>query len=83
MRGVPRDSLAWFNRATKAAPPTGDDLRIVALDYVLGKDTSEALHWLTRSVTMDPANAEAWYDPGRGKMTQGDFAAVYRPCSAA
>jgi tetratricopeptide (TPR) repeat protein len=78
-RALPRDSLAWFTRAAQAAEPSGEDLRMVALDYILLNDTSDALHWLTRSVTMDPTNSEAWYDFGRAWMTQGNYTKALQP----
>ena len=78
-RNQPKESLEWFTRAAKVHPPTGEDLRIVALDYVLLNDVPDALHWLERSVAMDPKNSEAWYDLGRTRMTQGDYKAAEQP----
>ena len=68
MRGVPRNSLVWFNRAAKLARPSGEDLRVVALDYILLNDTADALHWQARSTALDPGNAEAWYDPKNPRL---------------
>jgi len=56
-------------RAAKITQPTGDDLKIVALDYELLNDNSEAIRWLERSVAMDPVNKEAWYYLGRAYYT--------------
>ena len=72
-RNQPRDSLAVFTRAAALAPPQPDDLKLVALDYVLLEDYPDAIHWLTRSVAADPANEEAWYYLGRSHMQVGDF----------
>ena len=66
----PKESLEIYTQAASITPPTGDDLKIVALDYVLLNDTPEAVHWLERAVAMDPGNKEAWYFLGRGYYTQ-------------
>jgi tetratricopeptide (TPR) repeat protein len=66
----PKESLEIYTQAARILPPTGDDLKIVALDYVLLNDTPEAVHWLERAVALDPGNKEAWYFLGRGYYTQ-------------
>lgn len=68
-----RESLEVFTRAATIASPRPEDLRLVALDYVLLEDYIDAIHWLTRAVADDPRNAEAWYDLGRAQMHQGNF----------
>jgi tetratricopeptide (TPR) repeat protein len=65
----PAESLEIYTRAAKITPPTGDDLKIVALDYELLNDNSAAIRWLERSVAMDPVNKEAWYYLGRAYYT--------------
>lgn len=82
-RNQPKESLTWFTQAAEAHPPTGEDLRIVALDYVLLNDEPDALHWLERSVAMDPQNSEAWYDLARTRMTQGDYRGAEQPIARA
>lgn len=72
----PRQSLAIFTRAAAIRTPLPNDLRIVALDYVLINDYPDAIHWLTLAVQQDPHNAEAWYDLGRSQMSQGNFVAA-------
>ena len=72
-RKLPKESLEWFTKAASVSPPDAEELRIVALDYVLLNDYSDALHWLELSVQKDPRNFEAWYDLGRVRMTRGDF----------
>ncbi len=69
----PRDSLTVYTQAASIAPPQSDDLRIVALDYVLLNDYVDAIHWLQRSLAANPGNAAAWYDLGRAQMNQGNF----------
>jgi tetratricopeptide (TPR) repeat protein len=74
----PKQSLAEFTRAAAISPPRPEDLRMVALDYVLLDDYKDALRWLSRSVEGDPANTEAWYDLGRAQMHLGNFAEAER-----
>ena len=69
----PRESLEVFTRAAQIATPRPEDLRLVALDYVLLDDYIDAIHWLNRALAGDPGNAEAWYDLGRAEMHQGNF----------
>jgi tetratricopeptide (TPR) repeat protein len=66
----PEDSLAIYTKAAAITPPGGDDLKIVALNYVLLKDYADATHWLERAVQMDPKNKDAWYYLGRAYYTQ-------------
>jgi Flp pilus assembly protein TadD len=69
----PRESLATYTRAAALAPPQPNDLKLVALDYVLLDDYADAIQWLRRSLAADPTNAEAWYFMGRSHMQIGDF----------
>src|SRR5260370_36576651 len=57
----PRESLEIYTRAASLSPPTGDNLKIVALNYGLLNDNADAIHWMLRAVQMDPQNVEAWY----------------------
>jgi tetratricopeptide (TPR) repeat protein len=61
----PKESLEIYSKAAAMTPPTGDDLKIVALDYTLLNDNADAIRWLERSVAMDAENVEAWYFLGR------------------
>ena len=72
-RNNPRESLATFTRAAALAPPRPDDLKLVALDYVLLNDYPDAVHWLERALAADAANEEAWYYLGRAHMQLGNF----------
>ncbi len=74
----PRESLAVYTRAAALQPPTPEDLRLVAIDYVLLNDYPDAIHWLNRALAADPNNAEAWYALGRSHMEGGDFVAAER-----
>lgn len=78
LENKPRDSLAAYTEAAALKPPQSEDLRIVALDYVLLDDYPDAIHWLNRSLAADPRNAEAWYDLGRAQMNQGNFVEAER-----
>lgn len=72
----PRQSLQMFTRAAALETPTANDLKLVGLDYVLLSDYPDALHWLGRSVAMDPRDTEAWYDLGRAQMHEGQFSSA-------
>jgi tetratricopeptide (TPR) repeat protein len=74
----PRESLEVFTRAAAISAPRSEDLRLVALDYVLLDDYNIAIHWLSRAVAGDSSNAEAWYDLGRAHMHLGNFAEAER-----
>ena len=65
----PRESLDVYTKASTLSPPTGDDLKVVALDYELLNDNVDAIHWLEVAVAKDPANKEAWYFLGRAYYT--------------
>ena len=70
----PRESFAIYNRAASLSPPQANDLKLVALDYVLCfNDYADAIFWLKRCLASDPSNAEAWYFLGRAHMQGGDF----------
>jgi tetratricopeptide (TPR) repeat protein len=66
----PKESLETYTQAAAIAPPSGDDLKIVGLDYVLLDDYSDAIKWLARAVEMDPKNQDAWYYLGRAYYTK-------------
>jgi tetratricopeptide (TPR) repeat protein len=66
----PSESLDLYTEAARLRAPTGDDLKIVGLDYVLLNDYADAVRWLEKSVELDATNAEAWYYLGRAYYTQ-------------
>ena len=66
----PADSLEIYTKAAARQKPTGDDLKIVGLNYVLLEDYANAIHWLERAVEFEPGNAEAWYFLGRAYYTR-------------
>ena len=66
----PEDSLAAYTQAAAITPPTSDDLKIVALDYVLLNDNADAIKWLEKAVAFDSKNKDAWYYLGRAYYTR-------------
>jgi tetratricopeptide (TPR) repeat protein len=69
----PKDSLQLFTAAARLKGPTADDLKVVALDYVLLNDYEDAARYLERSLAADPANIEARYHLGRVRYQQNRF----------
>jgi len=69
----PKESLQLFTEAGKLKPPTADDLKIVALDYVLLNDYTEAGRYLEIALKLDPNNLEARYHLGRVRYEQNRF----------
>jgi tetratricopeptide (TPR) repeat protein len=69
----PQASLQLYNDAVKLKGPTADDLKIVALDYVLLNDYNDAARYLEKALAMDPANIEAYYHLGRVRYQQNQF----------
>lgn len=69
----PKESLELYTSAAKIETPHGDDLKIVALDYVLLNDMLDATRWLEKCTEMEPSNHECWYYLGRAYFTDGRF----------
>jgi len=69
----PRASLETYTRAARLSVPQSDDLKIVALDYVLLNDYSDAIRWMKQAVQFNPRNQQAWYDLGRCYYSQSSF----------
>lgn len=67
----PKESLEIYTRAAALKTPTGDDLKIVGLDYVLLNDYANAIKWLEKAVEFEPKNKDAWYYLGRAYYTRG------------
>ena len=67
-------SLAEFTEAARYEVPSAFDLKVVAMDYVLLKDYSDADKWLTRSLQKDAGDSESWYYLGRTKYNENRFA---------
>jgi tetratricopeptide (TPR) repeat protein len=69
----PADSLKTYTRAAQLSTPKSDDLKVVALDYVLLNDYPDAIRWMRQAVVFDPRNEQAWYGLGRCYYSQSEF----------
>jgi len=67
-------SLAEFTAGAKYHDPGPTDLKIVALDYVLLGDYTDAAKWLTKMLEWTPNDSEGWYYLGRTKYSENRFA---------
>lgn len=76
--GRAHDSLAVFERAAKLKTPTVDDIKIIALNYVLLGDNERAAHHLEQVLAIVPESTEARYYLGRVRFTQNDFQAAVK-----
>jgi Flp pilus assembly protein TadD len=72
-QNLPRQSLAEYTTAATLRTPGPQDLRNVALDYVLLDDYPDAGHWIQRALTMDANDSENWYVLGRIRYSSGKF----------
>lgn len=61
----PHASLDTYTHAAQLRKPTPQELRSVALDYVLLNDYDDAIHWLEAAAGMAPADADILYALGR------------------
>lgn len=69
----PKESLQEFTRAAELRTPTAEELRTVADDYVLLDDLTDADHWMSRSLQLDPRDPETWYGLGRIRYSLQHF----------
>jgi len=69
-----RESLAEFTAGAKYRRPRADELKVVAGDYVILGDYSDADKWFSQVVSETPGDADAWYLLGRSKYNEGEFA---------
>ncbi len=69
----PAESLAVYTEAARLRKPLAENLRTVSLDYVLLKDYPDAEHWIKSALSLDPDDAEAWYQLGRIEYTLNRF----------
>jgi tetratricopeptide (TPR) repeat protein len=68
-----RASLAEYTEGAKYRAPSAFDLKIVALDYVLLGDSSDADKWLSKMLEWNPKDSEGWYYLGRTKYNENRF----------
>lgn len=69
----PRQSLETYTRAARLSTPRSDDLKVVAIDYVMLDDYPDAIRWMREALRFNPKNEQAWYGLGRCYYTQSDF----------
>jgi Flp pilus assembly protein TadD len=69
----PKESLNTYTQAARLSTPRSDDLKVVALDYVMLDDYTDAIRWMKQAVAFDPNNEQAWYGLGRCYYTQSEF----------
>ncbi len=69
-----KESLAEFTAGAKVRAPRSDELKIVAADYVMLGDFSDADKWFSQVVAQTPEDADAWYLLGRTKYSESEFA---------
>ncbi len=70
------ESLAEFTAGAKFRHPRADELKVVAADYVMLGDYSDADKWFSQVVSESPGDADAWYLLGRSKYNENEFAAA-------
>ena len=63
--GKAHESLAVYTRAAGLRKPTAEELRSVALNYVMLSDYDDAIHWLEQAAQTDPRNVKVLYSLGR------------------
>jgi tetratricopeptide (TPR) repeat protein len=71
-----KESLAEFTAGAKYRRPRADELKIVAADYVMLGDYSDADKWFSQVVSEAPNDGDAWYLLGRTKYNENEFAAA-------
>ena len=69
----PKESLETYTESARLRKPTADELRSVALDYVLLNDFEDAIHWLELASQMEPQNVDALYALGRCYYSKDRF----------
>ena len=69
----PKESLEEYTRAAQVQSPSAEDLKNVALNYVLLDDYVDADKWMSRSVQMNEKDPDAWYGLGRIRYTRQRF----------
>jgi tetratricopeptide (TPR) repeat protein len=72
--GKAKESLAEYTHAAQLRTPTANDLKVVAVDYVLLGDLVDADRWLTKALSWNPSDADGWYYLGRTKYNENRFA---------
>ncbi len=69
----PNESLVEYTEGAKHGIPAAHDLKVVASDYVLLSDFTDADRWFTKVTEWTPGDVQAWYDLGRTKYNENRF----------
>ncbi|WP_058188826.1 tetratricopeptide repeat protein [Terracidiphilus gabretensis] len=69
----PRESLETYTRAAQLQKPNTEQLRSVALNYVMLDDYDDAERWLRVALAMEPNNTDILYSLGRCLYTKNLF----------
>ena len=69
-----RASLTEFTAGAKYRDPSAADLKIVAFDYIVLGDYTDADKWLTKMLEWAPNDSDGWYNLGRTKYNENRFA---------
>ena len=72
-RDQPKESLRAFTQAAAERRPTGEELRLVGLDYSLLQDYADAIRWLKQATELSPDDADTWYSLGRAQYSKGEY----------
>jgi tetratricopeptide (TPR) repeat protein len=68
-----RESLVEFTEGARFRHPSADDFRIVASDYVLLGDYTDAVKWFTQFTAEKPDDPVGWYLLGRARYNEDRF----------
>jgi tetratricopeptide (TPR) repeat protein len=69
----PKESLETYTLAARQQKPDAEQLRSVALDYVLLNDYSDAIRWLQTALSFEPRNVDVLYSLARCLYTRGEY----------
>ncbi len=69
-----KESLAEYTAGAKYRQPRAEEFKVVAADYVMLNDFSDADKWFTRVVSEDPNDSATWYLLGRTKFNENIYA---------
>jgi Flp pilus assembly protein TadD len=68
-----KESLAEYTAGAKYRRPRAGEFRVIASDYVLLDDFSDADKWFSQVVNEEPNDAETWYLLGRTKFSENIY----------